>query len=90
MSMLTRTYITLFVYIFVSTVISVRIRKDLKEKARRLGINVRQVVEKALEESIKSEEKKELISTAKQIKALLGNVDEQEWLKALRESRDER
>ncbi|PSO08962.1 DUF4145 domain-containing protein [Candidatus Marsarchaeota G2 archaeon BE_D] len=73
-----------------STVISVRIRKDLKEKARRLGINVRQVVEKALEESIKSEEKKELISTAKQIKALLGNVDEQEWLKALRESRDER
>jgi Post-segregation antitoxin CcdA. len=90
MSMLTRTYITLFVYVFVSTVISVRIRKDLKEKARRLGINVRQVVEKALEESIKSEEKKELISTAKQIKALLGNVDEQEWLKALRESRDER
>jgi len=90
MSMLTRTYITLFVYIFVSTVISVRIRKDLKEKARRLGINVRQVVEKALEESIKSEEKKELISTAKQIKALLGNVDEQEWLKTLRESRDER
>jgi len=90
MSMLTRTYITLFVYVFVSTVISVRIRKDLKEKARRLGINVRQVVEKALEESIKSEEKKELISTAKQIKALLGNVDEQEWLKTLRESRDER
>jgi len=90
MSMLTRTYITLFVYVFVSTVISVRIRKDLKEKARRLGINVRQVVEKALEESIKSEDKKELISTAKQIKALLGNVDEQEWLKALRESRDER
>jgi|ADKI01.1.fsa_nt_gi hypothetical protein len=90
MSMLTRTYITLFVYVFVSTVISVRIRKDLKEKARRLGINVRQVVEKALEESIKSEEKKELISTAKQIKALLGDVDEQEWLKALRESRDER
>lgn len=51
---------------------------------------MRQVVEKALEESIKSEEKKELISTAKQIKALLGNVDEQEWLKTLRESRDER
>jgi post-segregation antitoxin (ccd killing protein) len=74
----------------VSTIISVRIRKDLKEKAKRLGINVRQVVEKALEESIKSEEKKELINTAKQIKALLGDVDEQEWLKALRESRDER
>ncbi|PSN90268.1 DUF4145 domain-containing protein [Candidatus Marsarchaeota G2 archaeon OSP_D] len=73
-----------------STIISVRIRKDLKEKAKRLGINVRQVVEKALEESIKSEEKKELINTAKQIKALLGDVDEQEWLKALRESRDER
>jgi post-segregation antitoxin (ccd killing protein) len=71
----------------VSTIISVRIRKDLKEKAKRLGINVRQVVEKALEESIKSEEKKELINTAKQIKALLGDVDEQEWLKALREQR---
>jgi predicted transcriptional regulator len=74
----------------VSTVISVRIRKELKEKAKRLGINIRQVVEKALEESIKIEEKKELINTAKQIKALLGGVDEQEWLKTLRESRDER
>jgi post-segregation antitoxin (ccd killing protein) len=74
----------------VSTVVSVRIRKTLKEKAKRLGINVRQVVEKALEESIRSEEKKELVNTAKQIKALLGDVGEQEWVKTLRESRDER
>ncbi len=73
-----------------STVVSVRIRKELKEKAKRFRINIRQVVEKALEESIRSEERKELVNTAKQIKALLGDVGEQEWLKTLRESRDER
>ncbi len=35
-----------------TVVLSVRIRRELKEEAERLGINIREVVEKALEEGI--------------------------------------
>ncbi|MDT7889701.1 MAG: type II toxin-antitoxin system CcdA family antitoxin [Desulfurococcales archaeon] len=38
---------------FVYVVLSVRVKKYLKKEAERLGINIRKVVEKALEEEIK-------------------------------------
>lgn len=43
-----------------SVVLSVRVRKELKEKAEQLGINIRDVVEKALEEAIKEKEREEI------------------------------
>uniref|UniRef100_A0A7J2U2K5 DUF4145 domain-containing protein n=1 Tax=Ignisphaera aggregans TaxID=334771 RepID=A0A7J2U2K5_9CREN len=70
-------------------VLSVRIKKELKEEAERLGIDIRRVVEKALEEEIervKMERLRALIEEA--LKYM--NVSVNEWVKTVKESRYER
>jgi post-segregation antitoxin (ccd killing protein) len=72
-----------------SVVLSVRVRRKLKEEAERLGINIREVVERALEEEIrrvKMERLKMVIGEA--LKAM--DVSVEEWVEAIRESRLER
>jgi post-segregation antitoxin (ccd killing protein) len=72
-----------------SVVLSVRVRRELKEEAERLGINIREVVERALEEEIrrvKIERLKMVIGEA--LKAM--DVSVEEWVEAIRESRLER
>jgi len=70
-------------------VLSVRIRRDLKEEAEKLGIDVKSVVEKALEAEIRRVKKQ-------RFKALLEeglkniNLTAEEWVKAVKESRLER
>ncbi|WP_390530405.1 type II toxin-antitoxin system CcdA family antitoxin [Sulfurisphaera ohwakuensis] len=73
-----------------STVISVRVRKELKKKAEELGINIREVVEKALEEAIQEKEKEEIKETANKIKELMKDISEDEWITSIREDRYER
>ena len=73
----------------VSTVISVRVRRELKEEAERLGIDLRKVVERALSEEIsrvKAEMFKHVLEEG--LKAL--DVDSEEWVEAVKESRRER
>ena len=70
-------------------VLSVRVRKDLKEEAERLGINLKEVIERALKAEIeraKMERMKSLIGEA------LRSMDlrEEERVKAVRGSRLER
>jgi post-segregation antitoxin (ccd killing protein) len=78
-------------YLSVSTtVISVRIRKELKRKARELGIDVREVVEKALEEAIRRREEEELARALEELKSLFSRISEKEWVDAVRKSKDER
>lgn len=72
-----------------TTVLSVRVRRELKEEAEQLGIDIRKVIEKALQEEIlrrKRERLRELLERA------LSNMDvsEEEWVRAVRESREER
>lgn len=72
-----------------SVVLSVRVRRELKEEAERLGINIREVVERALEEEIrrvKMERLKTVIGEA--LKGI--DVGVEEWVEAIRESRLER
>ena len=85
-------FIYVCLYLSVSTtVISVRIRKELKRKARELGIDVREVVEKALEEAIRRrEEEEELIKTLEELRSLFSRISEKEWVDAVRKSRNER
>jgi len=73
----------------VSTVISVRVRRELKEEAERLGIDLRKVVERALSEEIsrvKAEMFKHVLEEG--LKAL--DMDSEEWVEAVKESRRER
>jgi antitoxin component of RelBE/YafQ-DinJ toxin-antitoxin module len=84
-------FIYVCLYLSVSTaVISVRIRKELKRRARELGIDVREVVEKALEEAIRRREEEELVKALEELKSLFSRISEKEWVDAVRKSRDER
>jgi len=70
-------------------VLSVRVRRELKEEAERLGIDVRSVVERALEEEIRRVRKLRFKSL---LEETLKSVDitAEEWVEAVRESRLER
>lgn len=73
-----------------TTVISVRIRKELKKKARELGIDIREVLERALEEAIRRREEEELVKALEELKNLFSRISEKEWVDAVRSSRHER
>ena len=72
-----------------TSVVSVRVRRELKEEAERLGIDLRAVVEKALEEEVRR-------VRADLFRRLLGealremDTSVEEWVRSVRESREER
>ncbi|RLG72597.1 MAG: DUF4145 domain-containing protein [Thermoprotei archaeon] len=71
-----------------TAVISVRVRKKLKEEAKELGIDIRRVVEKALEEEvakIKMENLKKIINDFSRS----SNLTVDSWIKSVREIREE-
>lgn len=72
-----------------TVVLSVRVRRELKEEAERLGIDLREAVERALEEEIrrvKMERMKKLIGEA----LVSMDLDVEEWVKTVREMRIKR
>ncbi len=70
-----------------STVLSVRVRRELKQEAEQLGINVREVVEKALEEAIREAKRKQLLRALEEMREQLQGLDREEWVKIVREER---
>ena len=69
--------------------LSVRIRRELKEEALRLGVGVRAVVERALEEEVRRRRKEKFRKLLEE--ALRGcDVTVEEWVEAGRETRRER
>jgi post-segregation antitoxin (ccd killing protein) len=72
------------------SVITVRVEKSLKEKIRKHKINVSKTVRAALEDEIKKRENAELIQAISQMKAVLQKIPDDEIVKAIRESRDQR
>jgi len=70
-------------------VLSIRIRKDLKREAQKLGINIREVVERALEREIREAKKRMLREIIeKGLESMNVRVDE--WIRDVKESRRER
>jgi len=68
----------------------VRVAKELKRRAEELGINIREVVENALERAIEEREREELKGLANKIKELMRDVREEDWLNDVKGSRNER
>jgi len=67
-----------------AAVLCVRVRREVREEVKRLGVDVRSVVEKALEEEIvrvKVDRLRSLIEEA--LKHM--NVSVDEWVKAIKE-----
>ncbi len=73
-----------------SEVITVRVKKSLKEKIRKHRINVSKTVRDALEDEVKKRENAELAQAINQMKTVLEKIPDEEIVKAIRESRDQR
>ena len=70
--------------------ISARIRKELKEEMDRLGIKPSEVIREAVEESIRRKKMEILKARLKEAEEILKKVGEEEWVSAIRESREEK
>ncbi len=70
--------------------VSARVPKELKERAKELGINISSVTREALREEVEMEEKKRLRKKAERAGKVLEDVPSQKFVKNVRESRDNR
>ena len=68
-------------------VLSVRVRKSLKDEADRMGIDVKARLETLLEEMV-SAKKEKAARTAAELGRLMG-ITTEEWVDAVKETREE-
>ena len=73
-----------------SEVVTVRVDKTLKKKIRKYKISISKITRDALEEEIKKHERQELANAISEMKTLLNKIPDDEIVKAVRESRDQR
>ena len=62
----------------------------MREEARRLGINIREVLEKALEEEVRRRRREEFREAVKEVLKEMGQVSEDEFVEVIREWRRRR
>ena len=73
-----------------SEVVTVRVDKVLKEKIRKYKISVSKITREAIEEEIKKHERQELANAVSEMKTLLNKIPDDEIVRAIRASRDQR
>ena len=73
-----------------SEVLTVRVDRVLKEKIRKYGISASKIARHALEEEIKKHETQEIADAVSEMKTLLSKIPDDEILRVIRESRDQR
>ena len=71
----------------VTEVLSVRVKKSLKDEAEKLGVDLKAAVEQVLEELV-AEKKKKAQKVAKELSSLM-DVDAEEWLNDVKATRHE-
>ena len=69
--------------------VSAKVPYELREKAAKLGINVNQLIRRALEEEVKRREREQLRVMAREASEILSKIPEEEIVKIIRESREE-
>jgi len=70
-------------------VLSIRVRRGLKEEAEKLGIDIKAVVERALEEEIRRVRRARFKAVVEEaLKSM--DISVEEWIKTVKESRAER
>jgi LytS/YehU family sensor histidine kinase len=73
-------------YITVST----KVRKEVVEKARRLGVNVSEFLRKTLEEEVRRRELEHLEKKLNELDSVLEKIDMNEIMSLIREDRESR
>lgn len=69
---------------------SVKVRRDLVEKARALGVSIPEVVRKAIEEEVRRRELELIRKKLESVKDFLDQVDIDRVVKSIREDREGR
>jgi hypothetical protein len=70
--------------------VSVKVRRNLVERARALGVNVAEVVRKAIEEEVRRRELELIRKRLESVKDFLDQVDIDRVVKSIREDRESR
>jgi len=70
--------------------ISAKISEDLKRKIDELGISPSEVIRRALEEEVRRRTRELLKERLKEVSSILSKVGKEEWVKSIRETREER
>jgi post-segregation antitoxin (ccd killing protein) len=70
--------------------VSVKVRRDLVERARALGVNVAEVVRRAVEEEVKRRELELIRRRLENVKDFLDLIDIDRVVKSVREDRESR
>jgi predicted transcriptional regulator len=69
-------------------VLSVRVRKSLKDEAEKMGVDLKAAVEELLENLV-AEKKIKAQKRAEELRRAMGNVTVEEWVKDVKETRHE-
>lgn len=70
--------------------VSAKVRRELKEEAERLGVNISDVLRKALEEEVKKRRLEELRKKLNEISSVLDKIDIERIVSSIREDRENR
>jgi len=70
--------------------VSVKVRRDLAERARALGVNISEVVRKAIEEEVRRRELELVKKGLESVKDFLDRVDIDRVVNSIREGRESR
>ncbi len=68
----------------------VRVDEELKKKAKAYNVNISELVRSALRDEVQKRERRELISALGRAKKALSKVSDNEIIKAVRETREDR
>jgi antitoxin CcdA len=80
----------LYYDVSMTEIITVRVQKSLKAKLKKHKVDVSKAVREALEDEVKKREDAELMDAICRMKAILQKIPDDEIVRAIRESRDER
>jgi len=70
--------------------ISVKVRRELKEEAERLGVKISEVLRRALEEEVKRRKLEELKKKLEKVSDALNKIDVERFVRHIREDREGR
>jgi antitoxin component of RelBE/YafQ-DinJ toxin-antitoxin module len=70
--------------------VSAKIDEELRKKLAELGIKPSKVIRESLEKEVEEKTKEQLCKEAEKASKIISKVRNEEWVKAIRESREER
>jgi len=78
------------VYLKKYVTVSAKIDVELRRKLAKLGIKPSEIIRKALEKEVEERMKRQLYKKIGEASKIIAKVERDEWIKAIRESREQR